>query len=317
MSKENFAVKFWGVRGSHPTPGPETIRYGGNTACIEVRLGSHIIILDAGTGIIPLGRDLAYRARQSGLPLELMVLFSHLHHDHTQGFPFFIPAYVPSADLRLYGPGACEASLQQVLENNQNPDTFPVSLRDMSASKDIHSLRENETLYLDVDGTSSPMACIKIHKSYAHPGGSYAYRIEWRGRSLVYATDTEGYQGGDKRLAAFARGADLLIHDAQYADEHYYGQIPGLGPTQGYGHSTISMACELAAQADVKQLALFHYDPSYDDIMVSALEARARELFEHTVAAAEGLELDVAGAESLLAVAGDRSNVPARAARTG
>ena len=241
---ETVTVKFWGVRGSYPTPGKNTVRFGGNTSCVEVRAGKHIIILDAGTGIIPLGQELA-RTKQ----LNATILLSHLHHDHTQGFPFFLPAYIPSARLHIFGP----TTAAETLDTNQSPRTFPIGLQDMNATKEIRSLKETDILTFDLTSvkvnasSSAPEAVsVKVYRSHAHPGGVYVYRIDYRGRSLVYATDTEGYVGGDRKLAAFARGADLLIHDAQYSEEHYRGQIAGLPPTQGYGHSTGQMACELA-----------------------------------------------------------------------
>ncbi len=291
----NFTVKFWGVRGSHPTPGPQTVFYGGNTACVSVQAGGQTIILDAGTGMIPLGRELATRSRQSGQPLQAVILFSHLHHDHTLGFPFFVPAHNPATRLSLYGPGASEQALEDCLSHNQAPQVFPVSLREMSAAKEFHSLTETECVVLDENGPrvtrgaagASPSAVvIRVLKSYAHPGGCYAYRIESCGRSLVYATDTEGYVGGDRRLIAFAKGADLLIHDAQYSVEDYVLK-------QGYGHSTPQMACEVARAAGVKRLALFHHDPSYDDESVHDLEEQAQALFSGAFSAREGLEIEL------------------------
>jgi phosphoribosyl 1,2-cyclic phosphodiesterase len=296
---DKFTIRFWGVRGSYPAPGNATVRYGGNTACVEVTAGGRTIILDAGTGIIPLGRDLVRRA--GGKPLETLLLVSHLHHDHTQGFPFFVPAYIPSTRLHVYGLGADAESLERVLESNQSAQRFPVSLREMGAAKDIRSLRESEEVVWDADGirvtaanskVGSEAVRVRVHRSYAHPGGVYVYRIEWRGRSLVYATDTEGYVGGDRRLAAFARGADVLIHDAQYSEAHYRGQT-GMPSTQGFGHSTVEMACEQAAAAAAGRLALFHHDPSYDDAALDALQARARGLFPNVQAAYEGLTFEL------------------------
>ena len=130
---EALKIKFWGVRGSHPTPGPGTVKYGGNTASVEISAGNKTLILDAGTGIIPLGRDLARRAAAQKRPLEVTLLFSHLHHDHTQGFPFFVPAYLPNAKLNIFGPGVSPETLEKVLESNQSPTTFPVGLREMAA----------------------------------------------------------------------------------------------------------------------------------------------------------------------------------------
>ncbi|HSQ39474.1 MAG TPA: MBL fold metallo-hydrolase [Anaerolineales bacterium] len=297
---DKFTIRFWGVRGSYPAPGNATVRYGGNTPCVEVTAGGRTIILDAGTGIIPLGRDLVRRA--GGKPLETLLLVSHLHHDHTQGFPFFVPAYLPQTRLHVYGLGADAESLERVLESNQSAQRFPVSLREMGAAKDIRSLRETEEVVWDADGVrvnaagqsvGSEAVRVRVHRSYAHPGGVYVYRIEWRGRSLVYATDTEGYVGGDRRLAAFARNADLLIHDAQYSEAHYRGQSAGLPGTQGFGHSTVEMACEQAAAAQAGRLALFHHDPSYDDAALDGLQARARGLFPNVQAAHEGLTLEL------------------------
>ena len=134
---DELRIKFWGVRGSYPTPGAGTVKYGGNTACVEICAGERTLILDAGTGIIPLGRELARRAAIEKRVLELMLLFSHLHHDHTQGFPFFVPAYMPNARLHIFGPDGTTESLKQVLEHNQSSETFPVRLRDMASAKNI------------------------------------------------------------------------------------------------------------------------------------------------------------------------------------
>jgi phosphoribosyl 1,2-cyclic phosphodiesterase len=295
MSNE-MKVRFWGVRGSYPAPGAGTVKYGGNTPSVEVQAGNRTILLDAGTGIIPLGRELARTKRAN----ELLLLFSHLHHDHTQGFPFFIPAYMPSAKLHIYGPDGTHESLKNVLERNQSSETFPVSLRDMSSSKDIQAVRESQIILWDeagvrvaesVVGLSDEALVVRIHKSYAHPGGVFTYRITWRGRSIVYATDTEGYVGTDKRLVKFAKDADVLIHDAQYLDEHYWGQLEGFPSTQGYGHSTVTMACEVAASASTGKLVLFHHDPSYTDTMLAGMERTAKSLFAESVAAYEGLEI--------------------------
>jgi phosphoribosyl 1,2-cyclic phosphodiesterase len=295
MSDE-LRVKFWGVRGSYPAPGAETVKYGGNTASVEIRAGERTILLDAGTGIIPLGRELARTKRAS----EIMLLFSHLHHDHTQGFPFFIPAYLPNTTMHIFGPDGTHESLKNVLEHNQSSETFPVSLREMASSKNIQSVRESQVIVWDdagvhltesTVGLDNEAAIIRIHKSYAHPSGVYVYRITWRGKSVVYATDTEGYVGTDRRLVQFARDADVLIHDAQYLEAHYRGQLAGFPATQGYGHSTATMACEVAFASKSRQLILFHHDPSYSDAVVAGMEATAKAQFGETRAAYEGLEI--------------------------
>ena len=294
MSDE-LRVKFWGVRGSYPAPGAGTIKYGGNTACVEIRAGERTIILDAGTGIISLGRELA--ARHSH---EVVLLFSHLHHDHTQGFPFFVPGYMPNVRLHIFGPGGTSETLSHVLEHNQSSETFPISLREMASSKDIQSVRESQVIVWDeagvrlaesTDGVGDEAVIIRIRKSYAHPGGVYVYRITWRGKSIVYATDTEGYVGTDRRLVQFAKEADILIHDAQYLEAHYRGQLAGFPATQGYGHSTATMACEVGVASKARRLILFHHDPSYSDAMIAGIEAFAKAKFIEVQAAYEGLEI--------------------------
>jgi len=295
MSNE-MKIKFWGVRGSYPAPGLGTVKYGGNTPSIEVQVGNRTIVLDAGTGIIPLGRELA-RTKRVG---ELLLLLSHMHHDHTQGFPFFVPAYLPNAKLHIYGPDGTHETMKNVLERNQSSETFPLGLRDMAACKDIRAVRESQIVVWDDDGVrvvesatglSDDAVVIRMHKSYAHPGSVFIYRITWRGKSVVYATDTEGYVGTDKRLVNFAKDADVLIHDAQYLDEHYWGQLEGFPSTQGFGHSTVTMASEVAASASTGQLILFHHDPSYTDEILAGMECKAKSLFENSVTAFEGLEI--------------------------
>ncbi|HSL45800.1 MAG TPA: MBL fold metallo-hydrolase [Anaerolineales bacterium] len=292
---DELRVKFWGVRGSYPAPGAGTVKYGGNTPCVEIRVGERTIILDAGTGVIPLGRELI-----SNHTTEIILLISHLHHDHTQGFPFFVPAYLSNVRLHIFGPGGTPETLSRVLEHNQSSEIFPLSLRDMASSKNIQSVRESQVIVWDeagvhlaesTAGVGDAAVVIRIHRSYAHPGGVFVYRITWRGKSIVYATDTEGYVGIDRRLVQFAKDADVLIHDAQYLEAHYRGQLAGFPATQGFGHSTVTMACEVAAAAEAGQLVLFHHDPSYSDMMVASMEAAAKSQFANVRAAYEGLEI--------------------------
>jgi phosphoribosyl 1,2-cyclic phosphodiesterase len=297
---DKFTIRFWGVRGSYPAPGNATVCYGGNTACVEVTAGGRTIILDAGTGIIPLGRELLKCAVREKRGMELLLLFSHLHHDHTQGFPFFVPAYIPGTALHIFGPGGTPETLKHVLDHNQSAETFPVRLREMSAAKKIRSVNEAQVIVWDEDGiraagsdskVSEDAVLIRIHKSYAHPGHVYVYKITYRGKSIVYATDTEGYSGTDRKLANFARGADVLIHDAQYSEEHYCGTLAGFPATQGYGHSTAGMAAEVAAACGAGELILFHHEPAYSDEQVAAQELCAKKVFTNSRAAHEGLEL--------------------------
>ena len=217
-----------------------------------------------------------------------------------------MPAYLPNTRLHIFGPGGTPETLKHVLEHNQSKETFPISLREMASAKTIESVCELQAILWDeenirVVGTApcgesgsslNPEAVvIRIHKSHAHPGGVYIYRITWRGKSVVYATDTEGYVGMDRKLVAFARDADVLIHDAQYSEEHYHGQLAGFPSTQGYGHSTAAMACEVAAAAETGELVLFHHDPAYSDDLVAAQESTAQKLFSVSRAAYEGFEI--------------------------
>ncbi len=298
--REEFKIKFWGVRGSYPTPGAGTIQYGGNTSCVEINAGGRTIILDAGTGIIPLGRELVKRAAQEKRRVELLLLFTHFHHDHIQGFPFFLPAYIPSASLHIFGPGGTPETLKHILDHNQSAENFPVRLGEMSAAKKIRSVGEAQIIVWDENGicaaesdlsAGEDAVLIRIYKSNAHPGNVYVYRIMYHGKSIVYATDTEGYVGTDRKLVNFSRGADVLIHDAQYSEEHYHGTLAGFPATQGYGHSTASMAGEVAAACNAGELILFHHEPTYSDEKVAAQELCAKKVFENSHAAFEGLEI--------------------------
>ncbi len=302
---DDFRVKFWGVRGSYPVPGPRTIHYGGNTTCVEVRAGGHLIIIDAGTGIVELGYQLLRQHDETGEPIFATILFSHTHHDHTQGFPFFRPAYLGSSTLYMFGPKMFREDLKEAIARAMLPPSFPVELEELNSLKIIRNIEESEVILLQPgvpepivrnvyrqDHVTSPAEVeIRLYKGYAHPkDGVLIYRISWQGRSLVFASDTEGYVGDDARLIHFTRHADLLIHDAQYTEEEY---ARGPRPKQGYGHSTPQMAVQVARLAEVKRLVLFHHDPHHDDEQIAAMEREAQHLFPNTIAAREGLELTI------------------------
>jgi phosphoribosyl 1,2-cyclic phosphodiesterase len=303
MAGHELLVKFWGVRGSYPVPGEKTLRYGGNTACVEIRTAEHLVVLDAGTGIVGLGQELMadQRKRESENSI-VTLLISHTHHDHIQGLLFFRPLFKSTSTLYVYGPRTFSEELQDTLSRMLQPQYSPVPLEEMNAQKVIRSLSNSDSVWFPSDAQAPEVRSsdqpffpgkgdlvVRTMRSYAHPkDGVYVFRIEYNGRSVVYATDTEGYSGGDTRLIRFARGADLLIHDAQYDDEEYQDEN---APRQGFGHSTIGMATTVAEKAEVKQLALFHHDPSHDDDKIAAMEATAKSYFENTVAAYEGLEL--------------------------
>lgn len=273
-----FTIKFWGVRGSIPSPGPETALVGGNTSCVEVTLGEQRIVLDAGTGLRRLGNQLVGRG-----PVDATVLLSHVHWDHIQGIPFFTPIYVPGTKLRFV-TGQGERPLREALHGQMRRPHFPVDMNDLPSQLAFDDVRDRSRIQVgDV--------AVTLAKAN-HPDAVFAYRLEHGGRSIVYATDTEHYSCVDQRLVALARDADVLIYDAQYLAEEYAGKN---GPTRvGWGHSTWDAGVELAKAAGVGKLVLFHHDPTRTDEGVAAIEAMARNEFAETVAAREGLEISLA-----------------------
>jgi phosphoribosyl 1,2-cyclic phosphodiesterase len=217
-------------------PGPDKLRYGGNTPCVEVAVGGSTIILDAGTGIIPLGHDLIRRAGVTA-PIQAVILLSHLHHDHTDGLLGFLPATRPDTRLFLGGPGTKTQALATIMRGRLRPPFWPAVLQAQSSQLHVHTIVPQECLHItpgtaevcSVTGRTAPAAdtiVVAALRSITHPGGTLIYRIAYRGRSVVYATDVEGQVGGTQALIQFAQGADVLIHAAQYTDDHYY-RSPG------------------------------------------------------------------------------------------
>jgi phosphoribosyl 1,2-cyclic phosphodiesterase len=275
-----LSVRFWGVRGSLPSPGPSTVVVGGNTACVEVTAGSTRLILDAGTGLRALGDSLL----ASGQHRHNTILLSHVHWDHVMGLPFFVPLYMPGVDLTI-ASGSHGTNLRDLLHRQMSAPMFPVDLDRVGANVGCRDL---------ADGERVKMGDITVEVSRLnHPDPVYAYRLEHAGRSVVYATDTEHYSCIDPRLLRLARGADILIYDAQYTPEEYAGEKGP--PRTGWGHSTYAAGAELAAAAGVGTLALFHHDPRRSDDEVAAIVQRARHLFPSTVAARESLTLELDG----------------------
>jgi len=278
----SLTVRFWGVRGSVPSPGPETAGVGGNTSCVEVRCHDHLFILDAGTGLRRLGDSLIAR----GAPVNAHILFSHVHWDHIQGLPFFAPIYRPTTTLDLYGNPE-GGTLQEVLERQMGAPSFPVGLPQAAANLRYHGVpREGSFQLGPISVRTAPLN---------HPNGVIAYRIECEARSVVYATDTEHYADGriDDALVTLARGADVLIYDAQYTHDEYCGKNGG-PVRQGWGHSTWCEGVRVARAAGVGKLVLFHHEPSHDDEQVAAIERAAAAELPGTIAAREGLTIALA-----------------------
>jgi phosphoribosyl 1,2-cyclic phosphodiesterase len=296
-----FRLKFWGVRGSYPTVDPKTLGVGGNTSCVEVEVDGHRLIFDAGTGIIPLGKQLC---DGNGPPPAAYVFLSHTHIDHVMGLCFFEPLLTPKARSFILGPGASRGALTRSLRHLTNSHLFPVSLDELKGKKEIYSLAGGEVIRFSssgrrphiepqhvTNGAQSNELFVTTCKSSAHPlNGVMLYRVHFQNKSFVYATDIEQQEGGYPEIIEFARGTDLLVHDAQYLHNEYVSRVK---PRKGWGHSTIEMATEVAKKAGVKRLALFHHEPTHDDKTMEKIERQAKRLFRSTVVAHEGMQIDL------------------------
>ncbi len=273
-------IEFHGVRGSLASPSAQTASVGGNTSCVEVRAGHQRIVFDAGTGLRNLGDRLIAQGRT-----QTTILLSHLHWDHIQGLPFFTPLYVPGNRIDVMSGPNGFMDLRAALKKQMSPPFFPVSLDEVAPQICVRDLGPSERFNLgDLRVTTTKLN---------HPDPVYGYRLDFAGRSVVYATDTEHYSCIDPNLLRLAEGADVLIYDAQYTPEEYSGEA---GPSKvGWGHSTFEAAAQLANASGVGQLVLFHHDPKRSDDDVVDVERRARLLFPCTVAAREGMHISLAG----------------------
>jgi phosphoribosyl 1,2-cyclic phosphodiesterase len=296
MTRSNFSVRFWGVRGSYAVSHRGALKYGGNTSCVEVVAGKHRIIFDAGTGIIGLGKELVKKNRA---PLLLNLFLSHTHHDHLFGFYFFDPLFDSRNQIHIFGPGSGKRPLAETLRAAMEPALFPIGLDALDAKTMIWSLigdqridlRDNRevpkiTKASNVRNHHREQPIVFTHNSPAHPNGVMLYRVFYAGKSLVYATDIEETPGGYPDVIEFARGADILIHDAQYLESEYTSRT---NPRKGWGHSTVESATEVAKKAGVKRLVLFHHEPTHDDRCIDEIAKLARRRFPATTAAAEGM----------------------------
>ena len=260
-------ARVWGCRGSVAAPGPETVKYGGNTSCIEVRLDSGpVLVLDAGTGMRPLGVEM-----QSNPPPELHILLSHLHLDHLQGLGFFRPLFNPNLDIHIWGPPSPVQPLSERIATYLSPPLFPVHLDDIPARLTFHDAPEK--------GVSIGSATLWAD-TVQHQGPTVGYRIEENGCTLVYVPDHELSLDTELRLVSaewmsgyeIARDADVLFHDAQYRDHEYGAHV-------GWGHSALGDTVEFASKARVRNLVLFHHDPYHTDEELEALLSEALTLW--------------------------------------
>jgi CheY-like chemotaxis protein/phosphoribosyl 1,2-cyclic phosphodiesterase len=267
--EQPFLVRFWGTRGSIPISSQATLRHGGNTACVEVRAGGQVLILDCGTGMRDLG--LAMAREFKGRPLAAHIFVGHTHWDHIQGFPFFVPLFNPANAFSLYSVHGAHGSLDNIFRGTMSEDYFPVPQSGLAARLNFVEL-------------SGPMDLGGVRVSFRHlnhPGVCIGFRIEAGGRAVTYLSDHESFYklGGDNELSrrqdaeivGFSRGSDLLIREAQYTEEEY-------PPRRGWGHSTFDDAVRDAAAAGVKRLALTHHDPDHTDDFLDAQAERCRAL---------------------------------------
>lgn len=314
MTEQRFLIRFWGVRGSYPTTGAHTLRHGGNTSCVEVRVGrgqGHTLILDAGSGIIRLGETLMAQSEhemhgqmpeQGRNSLDISLFITHGHGDHLVGFPFFAPLFDAQANIHIFGPQLADLSVEQLVTQVMSPPYFPVDVHSLPSQRTFHTIDDEQCISWDDStfrGNGPSIAalphmmqreevCVAAKFTQSHPlDGSVIYRIEYAGRCVVYATDVEWKQGCEDDFLDFVQGADVLIHDAQYTSDDYERM------KRGYGHSTIEMAVEAARSAHVGELILFHHEPMYDDDQLDNMEAEARKQFARTRSAYEGMEIDL------------------------
>ncbi len=267
-------LKFWGVRGSIPTPAPENLGFGGNTTCLELRLGNgEVVIIDGGTGARKLGLDLVDRA--AGKSLDLDILMTHFHWDHIQGFPFFAPLYSAANHVRFHTNKAA-SEVKNILEGQMTHPYFPVAFDLLAAKRDFSTLAGSPTHKL-CNGW------LTVHPfPLNHPQGATGYRLESNGAVIVHACDHEhGDPTLDRVIRDHAQGADVLVYDAQFTPQEYELK-------KGWGHSTWLEGVKVARDAGVKQLVLAHHDPSHTDDFMREVLMAAREVFDQTIIAREG-----------------------------
>jgi phosphoribosyl 1,2-cyclic phosphodiesterase len=278
--EDKFIINFWGVRGSIACPGANTVRYGGNTPCVEMLVGSHRLIFDAGTGIHVLGQSLL-----GDLPVSGHLFFSHSHWDHIQGFPFFSPAFMEGNEFDIYGGVIPQGvTIEHRLHDQMTQPNFPVPLQVMGANLRFHNLDYGDKIKLgDVTVTTGLLN---------HPGGAMGYRISWQDQAVAYITDTEHFSDGlDGNVLALADRADVLIYDCTYTDAEYHHPKTS---KIGWGHSTWQEAVKVAQAAQVKKLVIFHHDPSHDDDFMDSIQIDSVKTFPQSIVAKEGMSIIVA-----------------------
>jgi len=276
-------LKFYGTRGSIPVCDAGFQEFGGDTTCLQITFTdtNRIAIIDAGTGVRNLGKDLRAIGHKQD---QIVIAFTHFHWDHIQGFPFFAPAYDPSQKITLLtlGRGQTITNLREIFEVQMQSQYFPVQLDHMGASFEFLQIADASKHFSAVNNVETVVTALR----HNHPGGAYTFRVERGGKVLVVCTDVEHEEQMDPQLVELARGADLLVHDAQYtADE--------LQKHRGWGHSSFDQALQFAEMAGAKCLALTHHDPEHDDEFLQRIEKLCQERFPNSVLARQGMEIAI------------------------
>jgi phosphoribosyl 1,2-cyclic phosphodiesterase len=277
ISSPSISARFWGVRGSVPCPGPETVRYGGNTACVEIRCGSHILVFDAGTGIRPLGRALANTPQRA----DLDIFLSHCHMDHIIGLPYFAPLFVKDQVVRVWAGNLKEkCGVKKAIGKMMDFPLLPLQTNDLPAQVEFRDFCSGETI--------SPRPGITLHTApLNHPGGATGYRIDYNGRSIAYLTDIDLGDGPiDPAILALVRNVELVIFDATFTDD----ELPSHA---GWGHSSWQQGVRLASAAGANRLCLFHHDPDHSDAFMDCIASAAAAARPGTIVAHEGLQVDL------------------------
>jgi phosphoribosyl 1,2-cyclic phosphodiesterase len=268
-----YTIRFWGVRGSIACAGPDTVRYGGNTSCVEIRCGPYLMIFDGGTGLRLLGNELM----RGGRPLEFDLFFSHTHFDHICGLPFFAPCYDPSASIHIWaGHLWPDKGIEQVINEMMIAPLFPIPLSTFTARIVFTDFIAGEVIV--------PRPGVRIVTApLNHPNGATGYRIEYGGKVVAYVTDTEHQPGQlDRNVLTLIDGADVMIYDASYTDAEFPAH-------KSWGHSTWEEGVRLADAAGVKTFVIFHHDPGHDDAFMDQVAAAAAKARPGTIVAQEGL----------------------------
>ncbi|MCL4263650.1 MAG: MBL fold metallo-hydrolase [Anaerolineae bacterium] len=270
-------IRFWGVRGTIPTPGPDTIKYGGNTSCVEVTTGDkQLIIIDAGSGIRHLGKELLKNTHGR---ITASILISHTHWDHIQGFPFFSPIFGRNNRFVVVGKKRVGKQLEETMAGQFIEPYLPFSYNSLPADLIVKEVGDHETLIIG-DDTKVTVADLN------HPGGCLGFRIESNGVVFVYCSDVSHYDDGfDQNLLKLAQDADLLVHDS------HFGSLEERKRFSEYGHSSWIEAAQAAIEARVGCLALFHYSPDLTDAELDEIIIKAREVFPKTILTREGMEI--------------------------